>query len=55
MTIKDCIVLAHDMGLIGEVDFYALLCELDDLYQDQKTLTNIKLYGEEEHNEGEDY
>ena len=55
MTLKQCIELAHDMGLIGEVDYYELLEELDNLYEDQKALTNLRLYGEEEHNEGEDY
>ena len=47
-TIRECINYAHDHGLIGEVNFNDLIIELDDLYQDQKTLTNIELYGEDE-------
>lgn len=47
-TIKDCINYVHDQGLIGEVNHNDLILELEDLYQDQECLTNIKLYGEED-------
>ena len=50
-TIRDCINYAHNQGLIGEVNHNDLINELDDLYQDQQVLTNIKLYGEEDPNE----
>lgn len=50
-SIEDCIEYLHDMGLIGEVAYYDLINELDDLRKDQDDLTNIKLYGEEDPNE----
>lgn len=50
-TIKDCINYVHDQGLIGEVNHNDLILELEDLYQDQECLTNIKLYGEEDPDE----
>ena len=39
------------MGLIDLVNHYNLINELEDLRKDQKFLTNIMLYGEDDHNE----
>lgn len=50
-NIEDCIEYLHDMGLIGEVVYYDLINELDDLRKDQDYLTDLKLYGEEDPNE----
>ena len=47
MSIKELIELAHDKGIIGEVNYSDLIEELEDLYNDQAELTNIKLWGEE--------
>ena len=35
-SIEDCIEYLHDMGLIGEVAYYDLINELDDLRKDQE-------------------
>lgn len=35
-SIEDCIEYLHDMGLIGEVVYYDLINELEDLYKDQE-------------------
>lgn len=50
-SIEDCINYCCNMGLIDLVNHYNLINELEDLRKDQKFLTNIMLYGEDDHNE----